>query len=70
VIRIAISVEALEAIASMLPFGSVAVEPELDTKGERDVWLEPNVVNRLRHARAGGELQQGHLAHRSLDLNA
>jgi hypothetical protein len=40
-IKIAITFEAFEAIASTLPLGSVAVEPELDAKGERHVWLDP-----------------------------
>jgi hypothetical protein len=55
VIKIVITVEAFEAIASTLPLGSVAVEPELGAKGERHVWLEPNVVNRLRALRRSGE---------------
>jgi hypothetical protein len=29
----------------------VAVEPELDAKGERHVWLDPAVINRLRAMR-------------------
>jgi hypothetical protein len=33
VIKIAITVEAFEAIAATLPFSTVAVEPELDAKG-------------------------------------
>ena len=53
-IKIAISVEAYEAIVSTLPLGSVAVEPELDAKGERHVWLDPTVINRLRALRGPG----------------
>ena len=34
-IKIAISVEAFEAIAKTLPVGSVGYEAELDEKGER-----------------------------------
>jgi hypothetical protein len=36
-IRIAISVEAFEAIARTLPLGSVALEPETSERGERYV---------------------------------
>ncbi len=43
VIKIAITEAAFEAIASTLPLGSVAVEPELDAKGERHIWLGPTV---------------------------
>ena len=45
-IRITITVEAFEAIASTLPLGSVGHEKELDAKGERHVWLETIMVNR------------------------
>jgi hypothetical protein len=47
VIRITISVAAYEAIASTLKPGSVAVEPEVDERGERVIWLEPAMVDRL-----------------------
>jgi hypothetical protein len=58
-IRIAISVEAFEAIARTLPLGSVGYENEVNERGERYVWLEPTVVNRLRAMRRGGrELQR------------
>jgi hypothetical protein len=55
VIRIAITAEAYAAIASTLPLGSVAVEPEANEKGDRYVWLAPNVVDRLRFLRGPGE---------------
>ena len=44
VIRIAISVEAFEAIAKTLPLGRVGY-----------AWLEPNVVDRLSALRGPGE---------------
>jgi hypothetical protein len=47
VIRIAISVEAFEAISATLPLGTVAFEPELNAKGERFVWLENAMADRL-----------------------
>ena len=54
-IKIAITVEAFEAIASTLPLGSVGYENEVTAKGERLIWLDPNVVNRLRAMRGPGE---------------
>ena len=54
-IRIAISVEAFAAIAKTLPLGSVGYENKVNEKGERLIWLEPNVVNRLRSLRGLGE---------------
>jgi hypothetical protein len=56
-IRIMITQAAYEAISATLPLGSVAVEPEANgrvvpgtswkNRGERAVWLEVEVVNRL-----------------------
>jgi hypothetical protein len=37
--RIAISVEAYEALIATLPLGTVAYEPEPNAKGERLIWL-------------------------------
>jgi hypothetical protein len=39
-IKIAISVEAFEAIARTLPLGSVGYEAGTSERGERYVWLE------------------------------
>jgi hypothetical protein len=47
VVCIAISVEAFDAIAATLPLGSVGYENETNERGERYVWLEPNVVSGL-----------------------
>ncbi len=49
-IRIAITAEASEAIAATLPLGSVGYEAQLNAKGERLVWLEATVIDRLRPA--------------------
>jgi hypothetical protein len=38
-VRISISAAAYEAVAATLPFGSVGVERDPDTKGERHIWL-------------------------------
>ena len=53
-VRIAIAVEAFEAIAPTLPLGSVGYENEINERGERLIWLDPAVVEpAARHARAG-----------------
>jgi len=54
-IRIAISQAAFEAIAATLPLGSVSFENAFNERGERYVWLPPNVVDRLRAQRRPGE---------------
>ena len=54
-IRIAISSEAFEATARTLLLGSVGYENKTNERGERLVWLEPTVVNRLRALRGAGE---------------
>ena len=54
-IRIAITQAAFEAIAATLPLGSVGYENEVNERGERYLWLAPNVVDRLRALRGPGE---------------
>jgi hypothetical protein len=54
-VRIAISVEAFDAIARTLPLGNVAFENKTNERGEKLIWLDPNVVNRLRSLRGPGE---------------
>jgi hypothetical protein len=54
-IRIAITPAAFEAIADTLPLGTVGYENELSPKGERMIWLEAHVVDRLRFLRGPGE---------------
>lgn len=59
--RISITSAAFDAIAATLPLGTAAFEPEVDASGERLIWLETVVVNRLRrHARAGRVLLRRH----------
>jgi hypothetical protein len=53
-VRIAISEAAFAAIARTLP-GSVGYENKVNERGERLIWLEPAVVNRLRYLRGPGE---------------
>jgi hypothetical protein len=38
-----------------LPFGSTPYEQEPNEKGERVIWLEESVVNKLRAATGPGE---------------
>ena len=54
-VRIAISQAAFDAIAKTLALGSVGFENKVNEKGERLIWLEPNVVDRLRAMRGPGE---------------
>jgi hypothetical protein len=54
-IRITINQAAFDAIASTLPLGSVAYEQEANANGEREIWLDAHVVNRLRALRGSGE---------------
>jgi hypothetical protein len=54
-VRIAITETAFAAISSTLPIGSVAYEPLLNERGERFVWLEPPVIDRLTAMRQPGE---------------
>jgi hypothetical protein len=55
VIRIAISQAAFDAIAETMPVGSVAYEGQTNEKGERLIWLGPDVIAKLRHLREPGE---------------
>ncbi len=54
-IRIAITTAAFEAIAATLPLGRVGYENAVNERGERLVWLAPNVIDRLRAMRHPGE---------------
>jgi hypothetical protein len=56
-IRIAISVEAFDAIPSTLPLGLVSYEVEANDPTVRHVWLEEGWVNRLGAIRSGRELR-------------
>jgi hypothetical protein len=62
-IRIVISQAAFEAIVRTLPLGSVGCENKTDEHGQRLIWLDRAVVDRLRALRGPGrELQRCHLA--------
>ena len=53
-VRIAISEAAFAAIARTLP-GSVGYENKVNERGERLIWLDRAVVDRLRAIRGPGE---------------
>ena len=53
-IRIAITSEAFDAVCATLPLGSLGFEPQLN-EGERLVWLEAAVDDRLAAMRGPGE---------------
>jgi hypothetical protein len=53
--RIAISQAAFDAIASTLALGSVGYENKTDEHGNRLIWLDHAVVDRLRSLRGAGE---------------
>jgi hypothetical protein len=46
---------AFESIARPLPLRSVAFENKINENGERLIWLELRVVDRLRAMRGRGE---------------
>lgn len=54
-IRISISPAAYDTIADTLRLGSVGVEPEINDKGERLVWVDVGVANKLSAMRGPGE---------------
>ena len=54
-IRIAITAEAFVAIARTLPLGSVGYENKTNERGERLIWLDRAVVDRLRALRGPRE---------------
>ena len=54
-VRIAISQAVFHAIAKTLPLGSVGFENKVNEKGERLIWLDRAVVDRLRSLRGPGE---------------
>jgi hypothetical protein len=54
-VRIAISQAAFDAIARTLALGDMGYENAVNEKGERLIWLDPGVVDRLRALRGPGE---------------
>jgi hypothetical protein len=54
-VRIAITQAAYDAICATLPLESVGYENEANEKGERQIWLEPHVVAKLKYLRGPDE---------------
>jgi hypothetical protein len=54
-VRISITEQAFLAIASTLALGSVGFENPVNENGERLIWLERSVVDRLRSLRGPSE---------------
>jgi hypothetical protein len=54
IIRITITADAFEAIATTLP-SSVGVEARRASNGDYFIWLDPRFVDRLRAMRGPGE---------------
>jgi hypothetical protein len=50
-ICIAITAEAYEAVARTLALGTVAVEPQLNKRGERLIWIEERWLDKLNSIR-------------------
>ena len=54
-VRISISPAAFNAITATLPLGSVGFEAAPDDNGERQIWLDAGVVDRLAAMRDPGK---------------
>ena len=54
-VRISISQAAFDALAAMLSLGSMGYEGEVNERGERLVWLQTSVVDRLMAMREPSE---------------
>jgi hypothetical protein len=55
VIRISITVEAYEAIATTLPLGNAGYEAQRTENGEVHIWLEERWLDKLAALRGEGE---------------
>ena len=53
-IRIAITQAAYDAICATLRLGSMGYENEINERGERLIWLDRAVIDRLRAMRGAG----------------
>jgi hypothetical protein len=62
-VRIAISQAAFDAIASTLPPGSTDNENAVNEKGERLIWLERRMLDKLNSYRRAGESTATSLQH-------
>jgi hypothetical protein len=46
-VRISVNQAAFDAIADTMPLGSVGYEAAVDGKGERLIWVEARVIDKL-----------------------
>jgi hypothetical protein len=54
-VRIAISQAAFDAICATLPLGSTGYENKIDENGNRLIWLERRMLDKLNSHRRAGE---------------
>jgi hypothetical protein len=54
-VRIAISQAAFDAITKTLALGSVGFENKVNEKGERLIWIERRMLDKLNSYRRAGE---------------
>jgi hypothetical protein len=54
-VRIAITQAAFDAIATTLPVGSTGYENATNERGERLIWLERRMLDKLNSYRRAGE---------------
>jgi hypothetical protein len=54
-VRIAITQAAFDAIAATLPVGSTGYENKVNEKGERLIWVERRMLDKLNSYRRAGE---------------
>jgi hypothetical protein len=54
-VRIPVNPAAFDAVVATLPFGSTPYESDPNAKGERVIWLDESVANKLGAASAPGE---------------
>jgi hypothetical protein len=54
-VRIAIPQAAFDAIAATLPLGSTGYENAVNEKGERLIWIERRMLDKLNSYRRAGE---------------
>jgi hypothetical protein len=54
-VRIAITQAAFDAIAQIMPPGSTGYENAVNEKGERLIWLERRMLDKLNSYRRAGE---------------
>jgi hypothetical protein len=55
VIRIGVSQAAFDAICATLPFGDTGYENATNERGERPIWLERWMLDKLKSHRRAGE---------------